>query len=275
VTVQTPTVRLELDSRPESVTLVRGMLVGIGEELALGAELVDDLKTAVSEACNNVVMHAYGERIGPMTVDFGVDDGRIETSIRDRGGGFRRVSASGDRMGVGLAVISALADRSEFVNLPGGGTEVRMSFGGPGTQAAFGRADVQNGQDWPKHLDGDVVARVSSARLLRGVLGRLTRAVAAQVHFSVDRFSELYPVTDAIAAHAVSAASSLGVGFAIVSENRRIELTIGKFRTGSSAGFREDAQAASPLSLFADEVSVEPDGDSELLRVVVADASRR
>jgi anti-sigma regulatory factor (Ser/Thr protein kinase) len=248
------------------------MLVGIGDELALDAELLDDLKTAVSEACNNVVMHAYGEDVGPMTVDFGIEDGQIETSVRDRGGGIRRVSPSTDRMGVGLAVISALADRSEFIDLPGGGTEVRMSFTGRAT--ALERADFQNGQDWPKHLDGDVVARVSSARLLRGVLGRLTRAVAAQVHFSVDRFSELYPVTDAIAAHAMSAASSLGIGFAIVSESRRLELTIGKFRNGSSAGFREDAQAASPLKLLADEVSVEPDGDSELLRVVVADTRR-
>jgi anti-sigma regulatory factor (Ser/Thr protein kinase) len=121
-------VRLELDSRPESVTLVRGMLVGIGEELALEAELLDDLKTAVSEACNNVVMHAYGDAVGPMTVDFELEGGQIEVSVRDHGGGIRGVSASHDRMGVGLAVISALADRSEFVNLPEGGTEVRMSF---------------------------------------------------------------------------------------------------------------------------------------------------
>jgi hypothetical protein len=149
-----------------------------------------------------------------------------------------------------------------------------MSFTGQRTESKLPRADVRNGQDWPKHLDGDLVARVSSARLLRGVLGRLTRAAAAQVHFSVDRFSELCPVTDAIAAHAVSAASGVGIGFAIVSENRKIELTIGKFRNGSSASLREHAQAASPLKLLADEFSVEPDGDSELLRVVIADSSR-
>ena len=53
-------VRLELDSRPERVALVRGMLVGLGGLLAWDAVLVDDLKTAVSEACNNVVLHAYG-----------------------------------------------------------------------------------------------------------------------------------------------------------------------------------------------------------------------
>jgi hypothetical protein len=172
-------------------------------------------------------------------------------------------------------VISALADRSEFVNLPEGGTEVRMSFTGRTARPALQRAEPHNGHDWPRHLDGDVVARVSSARLLKGVLGRLARAMAAQAHFSVDRFSELYPVTDALAAHARAAASSQGIGFAIVAGDRRIEVTIGKFRNGSSAGLREETPAASPLKLLTDELSVEPDGDSELLRVVVADSRRR
>ena len=276
MTEQTPTVRLELDSRPESVTLVRGMLVGIGEELALEAELVDDLKTAVSEACNNVVMHAYGDAVGPMTVDVELEQAsdRIEMSVRDHGDGIRGVSASRDRMGVGLAVISALADRSEFVTPPDGGTEVRMSFSGRATKPALERAELQDGHDWPKNLDGDVVARVSSTQLLKGVLGRVARAMAAQAHFTVDRFSELYPVTDALAAHARAAASSRGIGFAIARGNRRIELTIGKFRNGSSAGLSQETEPASPIKLLADEVSVERDGASEVLRVVVSDPTR-
>jgi anti-sigma regulatory factor (Ser/Thr protein kinase) len=250
------------------------MLVGIGEELALEAELLDDLKTAVSEACNNVVMHAYGDGVGPMTVDFELGGGEIEVSVRDRGHGIRGVSASHDRMGVGLAVISALADRSEFVNVPEGGTEVRMSFTRGAVTSAIERAEIEGAHDWPKDLDGDVVARISSARLLRGVLGRLARAMAAQAHFSVDRFSELYPVTDALAAHAEAAGSSHGIGFGIAARERRIEVTIGKFRCGSSAGLKEETGTASPLKLLADELSVEMDGDSELLRIVVADTPR-
>lgn len=274
MTEQTPTVRLELNSRPESVTLVRGMLVGIGEELALEAELLDDLKTAVSEACNNVVMHAYGDDVGPMTVDFELGGDEIEVSVRDRGHGIRGVTASDDRMGVGMAVISALADRSEFVNLPEGGTEVRMSFTRGAVTSALDGDEVQEAHDWPTELDGDVVARISSGRLLRGVLGRLARAMAAQANFSVDRFSELYPVTDALAAHAEAAGSSHGIGFGIVARERRIEVTIGKFRCGSSAGLKEETGTASPLKLLADELNVEMDGDSELLRVVVADTPR-
>ena len=51
-------------------------------------------------------------------------------------------------------------------------------------------------------------------------------------------------------------------------------MTIGKFRNGSSAGFREEAEAVLPLKLLADQVGVEPDGESELLRVVVVDTNR-
>ncbi len=252
------------------------MLVGIGEDLALEAELLDDLKTAVSEACNNVVMHAYGQAVGPMTVDFEIEpqSDSIEISVRDHGDGIRGVRASHDRMGVGMAVISALADRSEFVNPPQGGTEVKMSFTGRTARSRLERTEVRQANDWPKHLEGDVVARLSSVQLLKGVLGRLARAIAAQAHFSVDRFSELYPVTDALAAHARAAASSRGIGFSIVGSNRRIEMTIGKFRNGSSAGLRDQTQTASSLKLLADELSIEPDGDSELLRIVVADPIR-
>ena len=66
VTTESPTVRLDLESKPETLTIVRGMLGGVAEPLAMDAELLDDLKTAVSEACNNVVLHAYEGEPGPM-----------------------------------------------------------------------------------------------------------------------------------------------------------------------------------------------------------------
>ena len=76
-----PAVRLELDSRPETLTLVRGVLAGVAELIGLDPELLDDLKTAVSEACNNVVMHAYEGETGPLTVL------HVHRARGDRGGG--------------------------------------------------------------------------------------------------------------------------------------------------------------------------------------------
>ena len=121
--------RLELSSRPESVTLVRVMLGGIAEWFSFDPELLDDLKTAVSEACNNVVMHAYGDETGPLVVSLAVTADGAEVTVRDWGSGIQHVAPSQDRIGVGLAVISALAKRAEFLSPNDGGTEVRMLFG--------------------------------------------------------------------------------------------------------------------------------------------------
>jgi serine/threonine-protein kinase RsbW len=62
-------VRILLVSIPENLTLVRGMLGGLGDSLGMDPELLDDVKTAVSEASNNVVMHAYGGEAGPRVLE--------------------------------------------------------------------------------------------------------------------------------------------------------------------------------------------------------------
>ncbi len=261
--------RLEVDSRPESVTLVRGMLSGIAEALALDPELLDDLKTAVSEASNNVVMHAYEGRGGPLVVEFEFQPDRIDVIVRDRGAGIHGVAAKRDRMAVGMAVMSALSDRTEFITMPEGGTEVKMSFDARVKTRPGGEEELEH--EWPSQLAGDVVVKLSSHEFLHGVLGRMARAVAARAHFSIDRYSELYPVIDAITDHAKSAAASARIGFSIAGGPRRMEVVIGKFKDGSAKQLRIEAAQSSTLARLADEVTVEPDGDGEMLRVVVAD----
>ena len=99
---QPATVRLRLDSSPETLTLVRGAIGGLAEQLALDVELLDDLKTAVSEACNNVVMHAYGGESGPLSVRLYVGEDEIEVSVRDQGRGIPMQAPADDRLqGVG------------------------------------------------------------------------------------------------------------------------------------------------------------------------------
>ncbi len=290
-----PSVCLQLDSRPECLPLVRGTLAGIAESLGLDSELLDDLKTAVSEACNNVVLHAYGGGVGPLIVGLEIRDGDIEIVVRDRGSGIQHVSASTDRIGVGLAVISSLADRAEFLSAPGGGTDVRMTFAGrapdievPGRDPAGAGGDSSPqdsspqdsspqdsspGDGPPVELSGDVVVWVAPPSLLDGVLGRLTRALAAAARFSLDRFSDVYMVTDALVAYAQSAARAGRVTFAIVAGESRLELRIGPFapRSGSELSGASSPRLPSPLALLADELTVEPAGSSELLRLVLVD----
>lgn len=126
-------VQLELTvpSAAENIPLVRHAMAGFLEGHALPDALSSDVLLAVTEACTNVVQHAYRDT----TVD---GDGEIEVSaerardtltisVRDRGRGFApRVDSPG--LGLGLPVIAALTQNVEIRPLPPSGTEVVMTF---------------------------------------------------------------------------------------------------------------------------------------------------
>jgi serine/threonine-protein kinase RsbW len=272
-----PTVRLDLDSRPETLTLVRGALGGVADQLALDPELLDDLKTAVSEACNNVVMHAYDDEPGPLEVLLYARRDAIEVVIRDEGNGIPTIAPSDDRLqGVGLPVIRALTQRSEFRSMPAGGTEVRMVFAGErdGKRLFAQPADATPEEAWVDHLAGDAVVSLSPVSFVGGVLGRLARALAAKARFSLDRFSDVYLVTDAIAAHAARAARGGRITFGMSTEVRRLELTIGPFRDGSGTTLGQRGNAhdvGGALAMLSDEVEIRPVQDGEMLHVVMVD----
>ena len=275
------TVRLRLESRPQTLTIVRGMLGGVAEFLSIDPELLDDLKTSVSEACNNVVLHAYGGEAGPMEVGLFVTPEQFSVRVSDEGVGMPAPPPAGDvSQGIGLSVIRALTEDVQFSSAPGGGTEVRMDFSVrrdgrklfEAPPPATGDADMTPSAEG----DGEVIVSLSPVTLLPGVLGRLARTLAATAHFSLDRFSDVYLVTDTLAAHAATAAEGQRIEARLAAQDRRLELVVGPFRKGT--GSRLDVPAAdhpaSPLVLLSDQVSVQEAGDAELLRVVVIDHRR-
>jgi serine/threonine-protein kinase RsbW len=269
-------VTLELPSIPENLTLVRGMLGGVAELLGMDPELLDDLKTAVSEAANNVVMHAYDGEPGPLKVKVFVTGDGIEVLVRDEGVGMSDLAPVDDRLqGVGMPVMQALAQRADFRRGERGGTEVRMLFPAERDGRPMFNSPVPAAPEdgWTERLSGDAVISISPVTLLPSVLGRLARALAATARFSLDRFSDVYLVTDSISAHAVRAATSQRMGFALEAAMRRLELTIGPFEIGSTDALVGDRGGSkSPLVLLSDGLSSGPDGDgSELLRVLMID----
>ena len=275
-----PAVRLELDSRAETLTLVRGVLAGVAELIGLDPELLDDLKTAVSEACNNVVMHAYDGEIGPLSVRMYIEPEAIEVVVLDQGAGLPPLAPADETIrGVGLSVIRALAEQAEFRKGPDGGTEVRMTFAGQRDGKPLFHLPSRAGPDdhagdW---LSGDAVVSLSPISLLAGVLGRVARALAARARFSLDRFSDVYLVTDAIAAHAGRSAEGVRMSFAISTGAQRLELMIGPFAAGSGNQLRQLApeySAASALTMLSDELDVRIHDGGEILYVVMLDRRR-
>ncbi len=136
-----PNVRLSLASRPENVLLVRQALRGVADTVELDAIELNDISTALSEACNNVVAHAYPGGEGPMEVEMLASAEGLEMLVRDHGCGLRpHASEPSEIGGIGIPVMLALADSVEFAGTDGGGTDVRMRFSTPkaGVLAAGG-----------------------------------------------------------------------------------------------------------------------------------------
>lgn len=280
MTDDSPIITLRLESSPETLTLVRGMLGGVAELLQLDPELLDDLKTAVSEACNNVVMHAYEGASGPLWVGIYTAADGLEVTVRDHGRGIPVLAPSDDRLqGVGIPIMRALAEQTAFRPLDEGGSEVWLKFpnerDGRPLYTSPGTAIAENG--WIERLSADAVVSLSPPTFVGGVLGRLARAMAARARFSLDRFSDVYLVTDAVAAHAARAASGDRLGFGLSTDTRRLELEIGPFRPGASSqltsGSADDVGSA--LRLLSDELDVRQENGDELLHIVMLDQRAR
>ena len=129
-----PEVRLSMPARPEGVGVVRQALAGMADALAFDPAVLGDMKMAVTEACTNVVVHAYagqdGDGDGLLEIDLLADDVGMTVVVRDSGSG---IQSGGNRpntpaLGLGLPLIAALSDAFEVRGSTGGGTEVRMSF---------------------------------------------------------------------------------------------------------------------------------------------------
>lgn len=276
ITQGSPNVHAELDSQPDSVALIRAMLTGAVELLEFETSLIDDLNTAVSEACNNVVMHAYEDSTGPMIVHLEACADGVEVSVRDRGLGFRQATGSEDRLGTGIALISALADRAEFFSPPGGGTEVRVAFA---RRPGSGRP--RRGETWsdgPEVLPCDspeeVLVALSPMALLPGVLGRMMRLLAARARFSLERFSDTYLLIDRLVAHAEGHATGAGISFGLCAHESRLDVKLGPLQKTASSQADPVAtadEASWPIERLVDELAVKSIDHSQMLCMVVCD----
>jgi len=122
-----PDLVLSLPARAENVAVVRHAFGGLGEALLLPEQLLSDIKLAVTEACTNVVIHAYPDEEGPMEVRAAVGDGELSVVVRDEGRGVvPRADSPG--LGLGLPLIATLTESLELGTGDDDATEVRMTF---------------------------------------------------------------------------------------------------------------------------------------------------
>lgn len=124
----TPDLELKLPARAENVAVVRHAFGGFAEAVSVDEQTLADIKLAVTEACTNVVIHAYEDHEnGDLEVDATIDDDRLAVTIRDTGRGIvPRPDSPG--LGLGLPLIATLAETLELGKDIAERTEVRMTF---------------------------------------------------------------------------------------------------------------------------------------------------
>lgn len=134
-------IRLTFPARAEYLLLARLALVGLARSLPFDTETVADLKLAVTEACGNVVRHAYATGGGHVSVTYVVDADRFDMIVEDEGAGLATLRPELDvvgapdaaafepaSQGMGMAIIRAVVDELDVGDRPdGAGTRVRMT----------------------------------------------------------------------------------------------------------------------------------------------------
>jgi serine/threonine-protein kinase RsbW len=124
----TPDMELALSARAENIAIVRHALGGLGEAFAVPEPKLSDIRLAVTEACANVVVHAYPEdQEGSMEILASMGEDELTVLVRDWGRGIRpRPDSPG--LGLGLSLIAALAETVQLGHGEQEHTEVRMTF---------------------------------------------------------------------------------------------------------------------------------------------------
>jgi serine/threonine-protein kinase RsbW len=120
-------VHLTLPASAGNVVLVRRVMGALAESLRLSLARVEDIKLAVTEACSNVVRHAYPGAAGTMDVIARTEAGRLTVEVSDQGDGFQPRAGTGGP-GLGLPLMASIARDFEIEQDRVGGTRVKMSF---------------------------------------------------------------------------------------------------------------------------------------------------
>lgn len=100
-------------------------------------EQINDIKTAVSEAVTNCVVHAYPDQIGTIYITADIKENTLTISVKDKGVGISDVKKAmepmfttdtqNERAGLGFAVMQAFMDKVKVFSNPGKGTRVVMT----------------------------------------------------------------------------------------------------------------------------------------------------
>ena len=129
-------IKLEFPSVSVNEALARSAVAAFAAQLDPTLDELADIKTAVSEAVTNAIVHAYPEEVGTIRLRARILNGEtLELSVKDGGRGIPDVkkameplyTTGGDeRSGMGFTIMESFTDRLQVRSAPGKGTTVTM-----------------------------------------------------------------------------------------------------------------------------------------------------
>ena len=127
---------MEFLSRSSNEGFARMAAAGFATQLDPTLDELGDIKTAVSEAVTNAIVHAYPDRLGKIVLKMRILEGQVlELSVRDWGCGISDVeqarqplytTGGEERSGMGFTIMESFTDRLRIKSEPGKGTTVTM-----------------------------------------------------------------------------------------------------------------------------------------------------
>ena len=263
---------MSLPARAENVAVVRHALAGLADRIGMDEPGVADLKTVVTEACMNVVVHAYptGEP-GLLEVEAEPELDGLTVVVRDFGMGIRpRPDVDRPSLRIGLTLIAALSKSFEIKGGVDRGTEIRMHLP---LDAGEGEPEREPAPATATGVAEETEMRVGHADLVAPVLSRALGAFAARREITVDRLSDTMLLSDAISAGAPQNFEDGFVSLSIADRAEGLELRVGPMKDGGAEQLRTSLnlpELGGSLETLADEVRVEQDDDGEFLVVGIA-----
>ena len=128
--------KMVFDSRSVNESFSRMAVSAFSSQLDMTVEELGDIKTVVSEAVTNCIVHAYKNTIGKIYITCSVfEEGIVRITVRDKGCGIENVekareplytSVGGDRSGLGFSVMESFSDKLRVRSKVGVGTTVTI-----------------------------------------------------------------------------------------------------------------------------------------------------
>lgn len=128
--------KLQIESRSVNEAFARAAVAAFAAQLDPNVEEISDVKTAVSEAVTNCIVHAYPDSVGKIYIWAGIyENGIFKVKIRDKGCGIEDIKKAmeplfttlgGERAGLGFAVMESFCDKIKVSSKPNMGTVVTL-----------------------------------------------------------------------------------------------------------------------------------------------------